>query len=192
MIKRWVVAVILLLFSAAGCGGTAIHDVPVDSPSSPLGNGGNDVTQCGPDPSGGIVTDGGTVLANHSKGVVTVESVSYYGDHGLKLLHAVVLPVNNNVIGIANGWPPPRWNLSDAGAAWSQAVPAAGARIPPHLRPSRQMNLVIAFKPAAQRSVAAGLQVRYREDRHQCELRTHTKTIIIIAKTDTGQCGNGR
>jgi hypothetical protein len=189
MIKRSVVTATLLLCLAAGCGGTTI---PVDSPSSPLGNGGNDVTQCGPDPGGGIMTDGGTVLSNHAKGTVIVESVRYYGDHNLRLLHAVVLPVNNNVIGIARGWPPPQSNISFAGARWSQAIPAVGARIPPHLRPPHQRNLVIAFKPVAHRSVADGLQVRYRQGSRQYELRTHTKTIIVIAKTDAGECGQGR
>lgn len=192
MIKRSVVAATLLLCLAAGCGGHPALRIPVDSPSSPLGGGGNDVTQCGPDPSGGIMTDGGTVLANRSKGTVIVEGASYYGDHDLRLLHAVVLPVDNNVIGIAKGWPPPQWNITNAGAKWSQAVPAVGARIPPHLRPPRQMNLVIAFKPTAHRSVADGLQVRYREGGRQYELRTHTKTIIVIAKTDAGECGQGR
>lgn len=188
MIKRSVVAVTLLLCLAAGCGGTST--VPVDNPSSPLGNGGDDNTQCGPDQSGGVVTDGGTVLANHSKGIVTIESVRYYGDHNLKLLHAVVIPVDNNVIGVANGWPPPKSNIKFAGAKWSQAVQAVGARIPPHLRPPRQMNLVIAFRPTAHRSVAAGIQVRYREDGRHYELRTHTRTVIVIAKGVTNrECG---
>lgn len=188
-LRRSAVAVILLLFLAAGCGSTATHDIPVDSPSSPLGNGGINVTQCGPDPSGVIMTDGTTALDNHGKGTVTIESVRYYGDHDLQLLHAVVVPVGASLIGVAYGWPPPEKNLREAGATWSQAVPAVGAQIPPHLRPPRQTNLVIAFKPAAHRSMADGIQVRYREGGHQYELRTHTKTIIVVAKTDKGECG---
>lgn len=185
------VAAALLLFVAAGCGGHAATSIPVDSPSSPLGDGGDDVTQCGPDASGGVVTDGGTVLANRSKGTVVVESVSYYGDHNLRLLHSVVLPVDDNVVGVADGWPPPKWNIKNAGARWSEAVPAAGARIPPRMRSHRQMNLVVAFRPMAHRSVADGLQVRYREGSQQYVLRTHTKTIIVIAKKTGGECGLG-
>jgi hypothetical protein len=187
MIKRSVLAASLLLFLAAGCGGTSLS---VDSPSSPLGNGGIDNTQCGPDPSGGIVTDGGTVLANHSKGTVTVEGVRYYGDRHLRLVHAVVLPIRGALVGVANGWPPPRRNLINAKARWSQAVPAVGARIPHHLPRFTQMNLVIAFKPMAHRSVADGIQVRYREGGQQYELRTHTRTVIVIARGVTNrECG---
>lgn len=128
------------------------------------------------------MTDGGTVLANHSKGTVIVESVRYYGDHNLRLLHAIVVPIRGALIGVANGWPPPKRNIVGAKAKWSQAVPAVGARIPPHLPRFTQLNLVIAFRPAAHRSVADGIQVRYREDGRQYELRTHTRTVILIAK----------
>ena len=136
------------------------------------------------------MTDGTTVLANRSKDTVTVEGVRYYGDHHLRLVHAVVLPIRGALVGVANGWPPPRRNLLNAKAKWSQSVPAIGARIPHHLPRFTQLNLVIAFKPMAHRSVADGIQVRYREDGQQYELRTHTKTVIVIAEGTTNrECG---
>lgn len=105
MITKPGVAVALLLFLAAGCGDST---VPVDSPSSPLGAGGDPVEECVPDPSATAMTNGFTVLENHSKGTVVVNHVGFYGDHQLQFIKAVVVPIRYNAIGMTAGWPPRR------------------------------------------------------------------------------------
>jgi hypothetical protein len=178
-----VAAVALLLLLAAGCGGTTTHDIPVDSPSSPLGTGGVKSEQCGPDASGAILTYGTIVLENHSKHPVTIQQVSFYGDHQLKLVHADVVPIRGGLIGIAYGWPPSQKTLAETGVPWSQRIPAAGAAVPPGTSVSSRRELLIGMLPTAHRGAADGVQVRYREGGKQYELRTHTKTVIIISKS---------
>jgi hypothetical protein len=186
VIPKSIVAVALLLM-AAGCGGHAAASVLVDSPSSPLGSGGpGHSEQCGPDASGGVMTDGTIVLDNHSKRSVVIEHVRYYGDHHLRFLRAVILPVRGSLIGVAYGWPPPAVNLRDAETRWSQSVPVVGATIPP-ARQSEELDLLIEFRPTAYRSSADGLQIFYRQGRSQYEYRTHLKTVIFIAKS-AGKC----
>lgn len=187
MIKRSAAVVTLLLLLVAGCDGPP-SQVTIDGPSAPLGPGGDQVVQCGPDPSGGIMTFGGTVLQNDSKGTVIIEGVSFYGDRQLKLLHSLIIPIRGHLIGVAYGWPPPRMNITQPGVQWSKRVQAIDARIPPSGTGSTQLNLVIAMLPTAHRAVAAGVQVRYREGGRQYEWRTHTKNVIIIAKSVSGRC----
>jgi hypothetical protein len=186
VISRSAVAVTLLLL-AAGCGGSG-STIPVNSPSSPLGTGGDPVTECGPDPDGIIMTFGTTVLENHSRVTVIIEHVSFYGDHDLRLLHAVIFPERISLIGVAYGWPPPRKSLIEAGLQWSKRVPAVGAKVPP-LGPSlaSRRNLIIAMQPTAHTGSATGIQVRYRANGQQYELRTHTKNVVVVAKS-VGKC----
>lgn len=179
MIKKPTIAVTLLLILAAGCG----TSVPVNSPSSPLGNGGDSFRECVPDPSGTTMTDGITVLENGSKGIVTVERVSFFGDHHLQFVQAVLVPIYDDTIGISEGWPPARMNITDPGVQWDKRVAATGARLPPDPDHSHDRNLVIAMRPTAHTSSSDGVQVRYRENGQQYELRTHTKTFAIEAKT---------
>jgi len=73
VIRKSAVAVTLLLFLAAGAAGCGVSGTPVDSPSSPLGAGGDSVKECVPDPSGTTMTNGWTVLENHSTGTAVVE-----------------------------------------------------------------------------------------------------------------------
>jgi hypothetical protein len=186
VISKSAAVVALLLVLAAGCGGSG-GGVPVDSPSSPLGTGGDQVKQCGPDPSAAIMTFGSTVLENHSKGTVIIEQVSFYGDHHLRLVHAVILPIGNGLIGVAYGWPPPRKNIIQTSLPWDKRVSAIGARLPPDPAHSDDRNLVIGMQPTAHKGIAAGVQVRYRENGQQYELRTHTENVVIIAKS-AGKC----
>lgn len=76
MIRKSAVAATLLLILAVGCGGSAGGGVPVDSPSSPLGAGGDAFRECVPDPAGAATTNGWTVLENHSTGTAIIEKVS--------------------------------------------------------------------------------------------------------------------
>jgi len=73
--------------------------------------------------------------------------------------------------------------LSQLGVRWSKRVPAIGARIPPDPARNGYRELVIATRPTAHKGTSAGVQVRYREDGQQYILRTHTKTVVVIAKT---------
>ncbi|MGH3399080.1 MAG: hypothetical protein ACRDPO_30795 [Streptosporangiaceae bacterium] len=131
------------------------------------------------------MTDGITALINSSKGRVTVEQVSFYGDHHLQLIHAVIIPIRYDSIGYSAGWPPAQFrNLP--GVQWDKRVPAAGARLPPGLRLRNRRNLVIAMRPTARKGISAGVQVLYREDGRQYELRTHTKTVVVVARTAFG------
>lgn len=173
-----VAAVALLLFLTAGCGGTHSDSVPVDTPSSPLGTGGIKSAQCAPDPGGVILTYGTIVLENRSKHPVTIERVSFSGDHHLQLAHAAVVPIRGSLIGIEYGWPPSRKILSETGVPWSQRLPASGATIPPGTSLASRRELLIGMLPTAPRSVADAVVVRYRAGRKHYELRTHTKTVI--------------
>jgi hypothetical protein len=179
--KSGIAAVILLLVLAAGCGG----EVPVNSPSSPLGSGGDPLRECVPDPSATTMTDGITVLTNNSKGAVDVEQVSFYGDRHLKFVDAVIIPIRYDAIGYSAGWPPAQFR-SLPGVQWDKRVPAVGARLPPGLELRNRRNLVIAMRPTAHQGSSAGVQVRYRENGRQYELRTHTKTVVVVARTAFG------
>jgi hypothetical protein len=172
VIRRGSAAVTLLLFLAAGCGGDGIS---VDSPSSPLGDGAGRLQECVPDPSLTSLTDGITVLDNHGKGTVTVEHVSFYGDHHLRLVQALVVPIGYNSVGY-EPWPPTGSLLS--GIQWDKRVPAAGAKVPPSSAHSFR-NVVIQMRPTTRRASSAGVQVLYRENGRQYELRTHTKTVVV-------------
>ncbi len=167
----------LLLLLAAGCGG-----IPVNDPSSPLGSGGDQFRQCVPDASGTTMTNGFTVLVNRSKGTVTVEKVSYYGTHNLQFVRAVVVPIRYNAIGISASWPPGHDFITQPGVQWNKRVAAIGAQIPPLAR-NNYRNLVIAMRPTAHKGTATGVEVRYRENGQQYILRTHTKTVVVMAKT---------
>jgi hypothetical protein len=182
MIKRSVAAATLLLFLAAGCGGRSVG-IPVDTARSPLGNGGDPVTQCGPDPSGGIMTIGSTALENRSHDTVTIKRVSLYGDVDLRLVHAVVVPIGRTLIGAAYGWPPSRRTLEKTGVPWDERVPTDGATIPPGSR----RELIIGIVPSGHQGSAAGTQVLYRADGHEYELRTHTKSVLVVASS-VGKC----
>jgi hypothetical protein len=179
VIKKSTIAVALLLFLAAGCGDSGI---PVDSPSSPLGAGGDSFKECVPAPSGTTMTNGWTGLDNGSKGTVVIEGVSFYGDHHLQVIHAVVVPVRYDAVGMAAGWPPPRMNITQPGVLWNMRLAAIGARLPPSRYPGDR-NLVIGMRPTAHKGIAAGVQVRYRENGRQHELRTHTEFVVVVAKT---------
>ncbi len=174
----------LLLFLAAGCGG----GVPVDSPSSPLGSGGDLFKECVPSPPGTTTTDGITVLDNHSTGTVTVEQVSFYGARHLLIVHAVVVPIHYDAIGFSEIWPPARYTLTQPGVQWDKRVAAIGAKVPPFRSRSLDLaarlglrrNLVLGVRPTARKGTAAGVQVLYRENGKQYELRTHTRIVVLV------------
>jgi hypothetical protein len=187
VIKPAAVVATLLLFLAAGCDGHPASTIPVDGARSPLGNGGDPTTQCGPDPSGGLMTIGSTVLENHSHQTVTIERVSLYGDTHLRLVHAVVVPTRGTLIGAAYGWPPSHAALARTGVPWSERVPANGATIPPGSPPASQRELIIGITPTAHEGSATGTQVLYRAGGRQYELRTHTKNVLVIASS-VGKC----
>jgi hypothetical protein len=179
VIRKSAVAVALLLILVAGCGDSGI---PVDSPSAPLGTGGGSFTECVPDLSGTTMTNGFTGLDNGSKGTVVIEQVSFYGDRHLQLVHALVVPIRYDAVGMSAGWPPPRSSITQPGVQWDKRVAAIGARLPSSPYPGDR-NLVIAMRPTAHKGIAAGVQVRYRENGRQYELRTHTEFVVVVAKT---------
>lgn len=181
MIRKSAVAATLLLVLAAGCGGSGT--VPVDSPSSPLGDGGDPLQECLPDLSGTTMTNGFTVLENHSKGTAIIQQVSFYGTHHLLLVDAVVVPIQGGPVGFWEGWPPGPDAISQPGVQWDKRVPAVGARIPPGPAEGGNRNLVIAMRPTARKGTATGVQVLYRENGQQYELRTHTEFEVRAAKT---------
>lgn len=187
MIRKSSVAAALLFVLAAGCGGSAATAaVPVDSPSSPLGDGGVAFEECVFDPSGTTATNGVTVLDNQSKGTAVIEQVSFYGDQHLQVVQALVVPIQYDAVGVGNGWPPASEAINQPGVQWGRRVPATGARIPPGPAVSSSRNLVIGVRPTARRATAAGVQVLYRENGKQYELRTHTQFVIIKVNTPSG------
>jgi hypothetical protein len=175
LIRRASAAVTLLLFLAAGCGSDGI---PVNSPSSPLGEGAGGLRECIPDPSFKPLSDGITVLDNRSKGTVTVEHVSFYGDQHLLFIQAVVVPIGYNLVGDVP-WPPTGTVLP--GVQWDKRVAAVGARVPPSSKRSFR-NLVIEMRPTARKAAIAGVLVLYRENGQQYELRTDGKTMVVPNK----------
>jgi hypothetical protein len=184
VITKQAVAATLLLVLAAGCGGSsAASGVPVDSPSSPLGAGGDSLQICSPDLPGTAMTDGFTVLGNHSKGTAIIEQVSLYGAQHLKFVDAVVVPIKYDAIGASAGWPPATMNITQPGVQWDKRVPAVGARIPPSPAWGADRNLVIGVRPTAHEGIAAGVQVVYGENGQRYELRTHTEFEVLAAKS---------
>jgi hypothetical protein len=173
VMRRASAALTLLVVLAAGCGGDAI---PVNSTSSPLGDGASGLQECIPDPSLTAMSEGTTFLDNHSQGVVIVEHVSLYDGHHIRFIQAVVVPIGYTAIGDVP-WPPSGRSLA-AGAQWSKRVPAAGARVPPSSG-HRFRNVVIEVQPTARRATYAGVEVLYRENGHQYELRAHIATVIV-------------
>jgi hypothetical protein len=187
MLRKPVIAVALLLV-VAGCGGaTSTNEIPVNSSSSPLGSGGPPREQCGPDASDSVLTFGAIVLQNQSRSPVVVERVTFYGDHHLRLLDAVIAPDQGLLIGMSYGWPPSRATLASTGIRWNERMPAAGAEIPPGVSLASRRELIIAMLPAAHRSVATGVQVNYRQRQKQYLLRVEFKSVIFIAKS-AGKC----
>ena len=130
-----------------------------------------------------IMTDGITVLQNHSEGTAVIEQVSFYGDQHLQLVHAVVVPIRYDAVGVTFGWPPARSFSDQPGVQWDKRVPAVGARVPPGSDKDGYRNLVIAMRPTARKASSAGVQVLYRENGQHYELRTHTKTVVLAAKS---------
>ena len=181
MISKSAVAATLLLVLAAGCGGSG--GVLVDSPSSPLGGGGAGLGECVPDPTGTPMTDGFTVLENQSKSTAIIEQVSFYGAKHLQFVDAVVVPIQYDAIGIVGGWPPPRWDITRPGVQWDKRVAAVGARIPPSPAEGADRNLVLGMRPTAHTATAAGVQVLYRENGQQYELRTGAGVEVLAAKS---------
>jgi hypothetical protein len=129
------------------------------------------------------MTNGLTVLENHSKGTAIIEHVSFYGDRHLQFVDAVVVPIQDDAVGFSAGWPPAPFNLSQPGVQWGKRVAAVGARIPPSPAEGGNRNLVIAMRPTAHEGTAAGVQVLYRENGQQYELRTHTSYQVLKAKS---------
>jgi hypothetical protein len=127
------------------------------------------------------MTNGFTVLENHSKGTAIIEQVSFYGDQHLQLVDAVVVPIRYDAVGFSAGWPPAAMNLNQPGVQWDKRVPAVGARIPPGPAEGGDRNLVIAMRPTSSKGIAAGVEVLYRENGQQYKLRTHTEFEVIAA-----------
>jgi hypothetical protein len=132
------------------------------------------------------MTDGFTVLENHSKGTAVIEQVSFYGDQHLQFLGAVVIPIQYDAIGASASWPPATMNITQPGVQWDKRVPAVGARIPPSPAEGGDRNLVIGVRPTAHIAVAAGVQVLYKENGSQYELRTHTGFEVDVATVCPG------
>jgi hypothetical protein len=177
---RPVAAAALLAFVAlAGC--TSGDPVPVNSPSSPLGGAGAGGDNCAWAWPGYTMTNGFIVLENHSKGTVTIESVSYYRPRHIVIAAAVVVPIRFDAIGIQL-WPP---RVLESGVQWDKRTPAAGAKVPPdsgdHFR-----NLVLATRITAHRGTAAGVTVRYREGGQQYILRTRFAINVVHARAAYG------
>lgn len=84
------------------------------------------------------------------------------------------------------GWPPPTEAITQPGVQWDSRVPAVGAKIPPGPAQGGNRNLVIAMRPTAHKATAAGVQVLYRENGKQYELRTHTAFEVDVAKACPG------
>jgi hypothetical protein len=129
------------------------------------------------------MTNGFTVLDNTSKGTAVIEQVSFYGDQHLLLVDAVVVPIQYDAVGFSEGWPPAQVDLNQPGVQWDKRVPAVGARIPPGPAEGGDRNLVIEMRPTARKGIAAGVQVLYRENGQEYELRAHTEFVVDVAKT---------
>jgi hypothetical protein len=129
------------------------------------------------------MTNGFTVLENHSKGTAIIQQVSFYGAQHLQLVNAVVVPIRYDAVGFSEGWPPAAMNLNQPGVQWDKRVPAVGARIPPGPAEGGDRNLVIAMRPTARKGIAAGVEVLYQENGQRYKLRTHTEFKVIAAKS---------
>lgn len=175
--KKLIVAAVLLLFLAAGCGG-----IPVNDPHAPLASI-FDVDECVPDPTGTTMTDGITILQNQSSGTVIIEHAGFYGAHHLVYVRAVMVPMRYDGVGFSATWPPDRGSISQPGLRWNERVNAIGAKVPPHPNRNGYRNLIIAMRPTAHKGTALGVQIIYRENGQEYDLRTHARLGVIVAKT---------
>lgn len=175
-IKLIVAAVLPLL--AAGCGGS----IPVNDPHAPLASI-FDVNECIPDPTGTTMTDGLTILQNQSGGTVVIEHTRFFGAHHLVYVRAVVVPMRYAGVGFSATWPPDKGSINQPGLRWNERVNAVGAKVPPHPSRNGYRNLVIAMRPTAHKGTAAGVQIIYRENGQEYELRTHANLGVIVTQT---------
>jgi hypothetical protein len=181
MSARALVAVALLLV-VAGCG----SGIPVNSPSSPLGGGWSDFTECMPDPSAAGVSYGVIELSNDSAAPVVIDRVRLDGARHLRLIAALSVPAHDSGIGM-DSWPPQHEDITQPGFEWGQRVAAVGSPVPPtHGRGSSfaaehglVRDLVLHLRPAGPRATASGVQVSYHQGRHRFELRSTDKIIVV-------------
>lgn len=182
MRKLAVAALLLALTATAGCGGSSI---PVNS--GPLGNGGDNDFLCSPIPRMTPMTNGWTALEYKGDSTVTIEKVTLYKPHDLKLTAAVVLPVGKGTLtGRLATYPPTKADLAESYhtmAWWNARVTADGAT----LRPGVEYSLALGLLPESRlHATAAGIDVLYRADGQEYLLRNRTTFQVLVGPTCIG------
>ena len=164
----------LMALALTGCGsGNAIN-------TGPFGNGSDPSSVCGPSAPGGVVTDGMVGLVNSGHSVAVVERVTLHDPRHLVIVGAWVVPINNTqYYGVFQGWPQGR---APRGVKWSQAVRAAGARVPP-ARGRHSADLVVVLKLIGAKGTARNIDVFYRESGQQYHLQYNSSIGLTRAPT---------
>lgn len=146
----------------------------------PLGPGGNLTTTCTPLRPGEALSDGYLSVANHSKGTLTIERLSLASPRNIKLLGAYIVPVQGNVIGDTDGWPPPARELLP-GVEWAKRHRPADTRV----RPGEWVDPVVGLTVTAGHTKGSddGQLIWYRDAAgHQYVLHTSIQVIIEIGR----------
>lgn len=121
-------AVVLALALGAGTGCEAGSDGGTEGPlGAPVGDG---TAICTPGKPGGELSFGADLLHNRGSRDLVVDQVGLTDAHGLKIAHAVIVPVRTYQFGL-EAWPPPASTLSEPGIEWAHRKTAVGATLKP-------------------------------------------------------------
>ena len=119
---------VLALALGAGTGCEAGSDDGAEGPlGAPVGDG---TAICTPGKPGRELSFGADLLHNRGSRDLVVDQVGLTDAHGLKIAHAVIVPVRNYQFGL-EAWPPPASTLSEPGIEWAHRKAAVGATLKP-------------------------------------------------------------
>jgi len=140
-------AVVLVM---AGCSGE------VRRGNGPLQMGGDGGELCIPFGTGRDLTYGDDALRNSSPVPVTIESLSLFRPHDVRLVDARLLPIENTtLIGSWSQWPPVN---PEATRVWSKGVKAQGAHV---ARSQGDLNLVLHLVATSRDAGFEAVHVKY-------------------------------
>ena len=171
------VSLVLLVILAACSSG-----VPFDA--GPLGNGGNDGSECLLAHPGGVISLGDQSFCNTGSQTAVIEKVSLQHPNHLLLLEALVIPITGHTLfGEWETYPNAKIARQAPGIGWAQRQKADGAHVP-RARGLYTTNLVVVLKPTAPNGTTQGINIWYTEPGQQYHLRTN----IAVRVTTRAHC----
>lgn len=116
----------MVLALALGAG-TGCDDGTEGPLGAPVGDG---TAICTPGKPGRELSFGADLLHNRGSQDLVVDQVGLTDAHGLKIAHAVIVPVRTYQFGL-EAWPPPASTLGEPGIEWAHRKTAVGATLKP-------------------------------------------------------------